>query len=931
MDNQISLDEVNNFIAKFKMKKKQKATSIPTNNLPPQNQAQLQTEQIFNQPNTQSTIPVQKPIISQPVIQSLPKEIPKRKENKIIHEKKIDTLPVQQFESNPSNIFDGGNDQNVDSIFGNNNDDINGKNEKTPGSDALFDSTPKENPKIERPGPPKIKFRPPVLSKKINNIPAKPETSTQINEIKKPTPPIINKQKFEPIKSHTQPFPVQVHNETEKTNAFGNSISTKIETTPVINNEINANPEDIFNSEPKNETPQVFDYQQNEQEQTQSKGSFSIKNVYNNFSSELKAKANVFESDDLSKEIEKLDDDDTTNQPDLSQQAGNDQNNYQEQHKPSYQESVPSSSSPMIINQDYRRDSDANSQVTNMNVGAVFSGGNILSSYGNTIYIKSQTCLLNRYEMRLYNEYYPCAYSDKFDFEKSISLLDIIKSYYDSDVVVNDISFLNTYLAVFFEIMILKNQMKLKASNIFSRENYLIKSNLVDTIKLKLNQSQKNIFSFELNETDTISEEKITFDLANSNLSHLSQNCFSQNNLTSLLLISLINKKEEINDYIGTFYDRGYLNKNSYFYLLYLINSGRIYNNNLPADDVDIIFKNFPLFFLILLENFNEQNYSSLTTIVDLLIVMNSKYKTLLHYIILKFIKCDFTIENQKSYALIFTSFLNHPSIGKILVADIFNYTLFTLNSSLPQIIAKSSIMVKFKYTSIKQYDNDSNVYNLGEKINENLNQFGLYSKNKYFQEYINDLYPIDESKRIVNKPVVQNQQKDIQPQRAQQDQKSGGIFSLFSNALGIGGNNPQNQVQKASLQNIDKSKLTPEELWELEHPGEPEIYYDEKLKRYVLRGQIYDDQEEVEQKKKEEKPFVPPPKINKPKPQIQPHQMESKVENTLQPNIQTTSTQNTPAKVNNPFGPRKPPVAPQRKLPTQFGLSNRYAVAYQK
>ena len=148
MDNQISLDEVNNFIAKFKMKKKQKATSIPTNNLPPQNRDQLQTEQIFNQPNTQSTVPVQKPIISQPVVQSLPKEIPKRKENKIIHEKKIDTLPVQQFESNPSNIFDGGNDQNVDSIFGNNNDDINGKNEKTPGSDALFDSTPKENPKI---------------------------------------------------------------------------------------------------------------------------------------------------------------------------------------------------------------------------------------------------------------------------------------------------------------------------------------------------------------------------------------------------------------------------------------------------------------------------------------------------------------------------------------------------------------------------------------------------------------------------------------------------------------------------------------------------------------------------------------------------------------------------------------------------------------
>ena len=50
---------------------------------------------------------------------------------------------------------------------------------------------------------------------------------------------------------------------------------------------------------------------------------------------------------------------------------------------------------------------------------------------------------------------------------------------------------------------------------------------------------------------------------------------------------------------------------------------------------------------------------------------------------------------------------------------------------------------------------------------------------------------------------------------------------------------------------------MSPEELWKMEHPVEPEIVYDKTLKRYILRGKIYNDQEELIQKQNIEKPMV--------------------------------------------------------------------------
>ena len=54
---------------------------------------------------------------------------------------------------------------------------------------------------------------------------------------------------------------------------------------------------------------------------------------------------------------------------------------------------------------------------------------NIVSLYGSKFYMKDQRSLLNEYEMKLYNEYYPNSYSEKYDLDKSIYLLDTIKKY----------------------------------------------------------------------------------------------------------------------------------------------------------------------------------------------------------------------------------------------------------------------------------------------------------------------------------------------------------------------------------------------------------------------------------------------------------------------------------------------------------------------
>ena len=904
MENKLSLDEVNSFIARFKSKKKGKNAGKINNVQKEENKTvsanvkEIQTTQVKKE---------------EPV-QQLFEEPPKKEE------KPIENIQMKHNETKTEDIFGGESEHNVENIFGDSSKD----NGEIKDHGTLFESKPitidTQTP-VKKVAPPK--FKPPTIPKKTYNYTNFETVQKQddLTTIEQPKQNEIHNNDIlvyhnPSITTSSNPIP------TEKAEEIFTE-QTQYETTTTIPQSHNpfesakgdAQVEDLFNSNPIMQATPVIEpkrtFTQPFKQPVPPKNNFSLKKVYNNFSTELKAKTNVFNTD-ISKEIEQLDEDSSSNVPlDSSEPFTTpcnptypiEDNQYQPQPISSYTYLEPSTSS----------------------IGGVsMIRNNIVSLYGSKFYMKDQRSLLNEYEMKLYNEYYPNSYSEKYDLDKSIYLLDTIKSYYDNNILSSDISFLNSYLVVFFELLLLKNQMKINASNIFSKQNALIKSNLIDSIKLKLNNSKQNMLSFGINSDMKINENNVSFDISNSTLSNVTMNCFKQNNLTSMLLISLINSKTEINEYIQSFYDNGYLNKNNYFYLLFLVTSGKI--NNMTSEDADLIFNNFPLFFLILLENFNFNNYNVLKVIIDNLISSQSKYKTLLHYIILKFIKCDFSIENENSYALLFTSFLNHSSIAKIFIADIFNYTLFTLNTNIPTAIAKSSIMLKYKYVIIKQYDNDQNVYSLGEKVNENLSQFGLYSNNIHFREYVNELYPISEDKRI--KPSVKKEEIRNDTQNENKSTGSGGLFSIFSSALGIGKGN--GNEQQRPLTEEEKAKLTPEERWQLEHPGEEEIYYDKTLKRYVLRGQIYDDQEEVIQKKmKESKPFVPPPKINKPKPAVVVEQQSEPVQSYTASNVMAQPP--TTAKVNNPFAVKRMPNAPQRRAPPHANLQNRYAVAYQK
>ena len=208
-------------------------------------------------------------------------------------------------------------------------------------------------------------------------------------------------------------------------------------------------------------------------------------------------------------------------------------------------------------------------------------------------------------------------------------------------------------------------------------------------------------------------------------------------------------------------------------------------------------------------------------------------------------------------------NFLQFPNIEKIIIADIFNFILFTASSKFKKVVAKSSILIKYKYSILKQNNNpEQNLLILNQKIFENIHQFGSISKNTFFHNYLKDFssnkrlnisQTNNSSKKQKEENFSQNniQKNNINNPEAVQQQK--GLFSKFINAIGFGGseNNNDNNSNNNKISEEDKKRMSPSELWKLEHPGQPEIEYDPILKRYKLRGIIYDDQEEVVKKKK--------------------------------------------------------------------------------
>ena len=329
-------------------------------------------------------------------------------------------------------------------------------------------------------------------------------------------------------------------------------------------------------------------------------------------------------------------------------------------------------------------------------------------------------------------------------------------------------------------------------------------------------------------------------------------------------------------------------------------------------------------------------------------------------FLILKCILGDFDIKNGKNYGNIFMNFLQFPNIEKIIIADIFNFILFTASSKFKKVVAKSSILIKYKYSLIKQNNNPgNNLLILNQKIFENIHQFGSISKNTFFINYLKDFSSNKKLNISLNKKSPQKKEEeydipknnikknDINNPESNQQQK--GLFSKFINAFGFGSSesNNNNGNNSIKISEEDRKRMDPSELWKLEHPGQKEIEYDPILKRYKLRGIIYDDQEEVIKKKEMDKPTVAPPKSKKYE-QNKKNISENKIDNNKEGNNEE-ETENifktnksgmsggpgaNSNRINNPFGysqikNQKNSKNNQKQI--NKGLNQRYAVAYKK
>ena len=184
-----------------------------------------------------------------------------------------------------------------------------------------------------------------------------------------------------------------------------------------------------------------------------------------------------------------------------------------------------------------------------------------------------------------------------------------------------------------------------------------------------------------------------------------------------------------------------------------------------------------------------------------------------------------------------------------------------------------------------------------------------------------------------------ENNNKNLDNSENNQQEKILGGFSLGW----IWGRGKEDKKEERKLTEEEINKLSDEDRFHYLHPGEPDYYYDPQLKRYVIFGKIYDDQEEVIIKKNKEKPMVPPPKkIKSPLTNTSQTQQVFHNDNNNELFNQDNSNyninnpfnnnSNVTQKVSNPFGQKRiPPKIPQNQNKTKKNLTNRYAVGYDK
>ena len=394
----------------------------------------------------------------------------------------------------------------------------------------------------------------------------------------------------------------------------------------------------------------------------------------------------------------------------------------------------------------------------------------------------SHSLLFKETDFYLYNNYTPVSYeTNNIDIKKYQDLLSIL---IDKNNINEPIGYITSLLIQ----EILANNIELDKINILKNKDILNKilSALLISIKNKKTQ-------FFLN-------RKKIIDILNT----------QNNQFINYNLLSIDQNNSTPTDFVINLFTNNILNKNNsiiYFYFILLKLNEKNINENLEE-----IINNFDICLYVILKFLNNDEIK-IKNICELLINSSNKKMNLCQYIILKIILGNHEILNEALYAKMFTSFLNFCSIEKLLIADCYNLILFTINPEVKKIFAKCSILIKYKYSLMKQsYKQDENDILLKNKILENAIQFGKIYKNKFFNDYLNNEFCKD--KKIAIKEnneniIIIEDKNDYKKDNEIDDSKdkdkneknelnknNNGFFSSIKFAFGFGTNNTSNNKE---------------------------------------------------------------------------------------------------------------------------------------
>ena len=412
--------------------------------------------------------------------------------------------------------------------------------------------------------------------------------------------------------------------------------------------------------------------------------------------------------------------------------------------------------------------------------------------------------LLNDTEYQLYKNYFPVSYDTNFDLVKYNNLLSLVINNSETQEPIRHI------VALMIQ-HIFSNNINLQKADILSNED--IKNKIIE-IALKSVRSKYN----EDNSNSNIINNGILFNILNNennnNINRYDYDLLNDNNLNPI-------------EFIIKLFNNNIMDKNEvvvYFYFV-LLNIKENYNNinfNIN-EEYEKIFDNFNISLYIILKFINA---SEIKDICKILVNSLHPKMTFCQYVILKIIIGEHNIIDEKFYAKIFTSFLNSVNIEKLLICDYYNLILFAINSEVKKIFAKCSILIKYKYSLLKQsYEEIQNENDLllKEKIYENISQFGNISKNYFFLKYIKEEFCDNKKENNnMNEKLLEDNEKDIINQneinslnnndvdnqvnneRSDIDNNGNGFLSSIKFALGFGMNNTE--------ENMDSTNFNPEE-----------------------------------------------------------------------------------------------------------------------